>query len=75
MYLNDVDAPGNMGLMDQILALEWIKDNIAAFGGDPTKVTIGGFSAGGASTSLLMLSDKANGEQRLYTKFAFLTGR
>jgi Carboxylesterase family len=62
MYLNDPKVPGNMGLMDQIAALQWVKDNIAAFGGDPDSVTVGGFSAGGGSVSLLMLSDKANGK-------------
>ncbi|HKD21669.1 MAG TPA: carboxylesterase family protein [Rhizomicrobium sp.] len=58
---NPGEPHGNYGLMDQIAALEWVKHNIAAFGGDPDNVTIFGESAGGMSVNDLMASPRAAG--------------
>ncbi len=51
----------NYGLMDQVQALGWVRDNIAAFGGDPQQVTIFGHSAGGVSVNFLMAVPAARG--------------
>ena len=44
---------GNAGLMDQVMALEWVRDNIERFGGDPDRVTLAGNGAGAASAQIL----------------------
>ena len=54
-------GPANVGLLDQITALEWVRDNIDAFGGDPANVTIFGESAGAKSVECLVASPRARG--------------
>jgi para-nitrobenzyl esterase len=59
--LSEGEPTGNFGLMDQIAALEWVRREIAAFGGDPGRITIFGVSAGAADVNLLMASPRASG--------------
>jgi para-nitrobenzyl esterase len=54
-------ASGNQGLLDQIAALKWVRDNIAGFGGDPDNVTVFGVSAGAIDIAALMTSPLARG--------------
>ena len=65
------DAPANRGLLDQIAALEWVRDNIGAFGGDPANVTIFGESAGAMSVITLLSLPRAEG---LFTKVIAQSG-
>ncbi|GJJ15286.1 hypothetical protein Clacol_009562 [Clathrus columnatus] len=61
LSLNDGIVTGNYGLQDQITALKWVQQNIAAFGGDPDRVTIFGQSAGAASVRALISSPLSKG--------------
>lgn len=56
LYFDTEDVPGNAGMFDQLMALQWIKNNIGAFGGNPNNITIMGESAGACSVSLHLLS-------------------
>jgi len=58
---SDIKTSGNYGILDQIAALKWVKENIAAFGGDPNNVTIAGQSAGAFSVNMLVVSPLAKG--------------
>ena len=61
LNLEDEIAPGNQGFKDQLVALKWVRDNIANFGGDSERVTIFGESAGGASVHYMTLSPLTKG--------------
>lgn len=67
----DNEAPGNFGLMDQVAALHWVKNNIANFGGDPDNVCIFGHDAGAVSVGLHLLSSYSSG---LFQKAIAMSG-
>lgn len=60
-FLSAPGIPPNLGLADQLAALEWVRDNIATFGGNPADVTLGGQSAGAQSTLALWSAPRARG--------------
>ena len=62
----DSNAPGNYALLDQVAALHWIKENIEAFGGDPSEVTLLGQGYGGAMVNLLLVSPVTKGLEGLH---------
>ncbi|XP_075166834.1 juvenile hormone esterase-like [Haematobia irritans] len=68
---SDSVVPGNFGLKDQRMAMRWVKDNIAEFGGDPNRVTIFGQSVGGMSAHLHMLS---NHSERYFKRVIAMSG-
>ncbi|XP_026315216.1 venom carboxylesterase-6-like [Hyposmocoma kahamanoa] len=61
LSMENEEVSGNMGLKDQVMALKWVRDNIEYFGGDATRVTIFGESAGAASVHMHMLSPMSKG--------------
>ena len=65
------DAPLNRGVLDWLLALEWVRDNIRAFGGDPARVTIAGQSAGGGAVLTLLSMPRA---QPLFARAIVISG-
>jgi len=68
---NDYATSGANGILDLVAALEWVRDNIAAFGGDPANVTIFGESGGGSKVAALLAVPAANG---LYHRCAIMSG-
>ncbi|GAA4080027.1 carboxylesterase/lipase family protein [Streptomyces shaanxiensis] len=60
-FLRIEGAPANRGLLDQVAALEWVRENVTAFGGDPDQVTVFGESAGAGSAAALMVMPRARG--------------
>lgn len=68
LSLGTEDVPGNGGMKDIVVALRWVKNNIANFGGDPDDVTAAGNSAGAAAVDLLMLSKSAEGLIKSFLK-------
>ena len=61
----------NYGLSDQIAALQWIKGNIAEFGGDISRITVMGHDTGAACVNFLMLSPVAEGMYKMRNKWTF----
>lgn len=61
LFGDEFEGSGNLGLLDQIAALEWVRDSIAGFGGDPDDVTVFGESAGGGSVGTLLGTPAARG--------------
>lgn len=54
----DENSPGNYGILDQAMALQWVYDNIATFNGNPDSITVFGPGAGAASAGLLMVAPR-----------------
>lgn len=63
--MGTLNCPGNLGLKDQVLAFQWIKDNISSFGGDPENITIFGQSAGATAVIMHMASPLSKGKKHI----------
>lgn len=62
MSTEDLALPGNNGIKDQMLALQWVKQNIRVFGGNPNEVTLFGQEAGAASISYITQMESQDGD-------------
>ncbi len=63
----DGDASGNLALKDQVLALQWVVENMAMFSGNPERVTLGGLMAGAAYVGMHMVSPMSKGNSLCFT--------
>ncbi|KAH9947522.1 carboxylesterase from carbohydrate esterase [Amylocystis lapponica] len=75
LALSDGKTNGNFGIADQIAALDWVRDHISAFGGDPERITIAGQSAGAAAVRALLGSPEAIGKYAAAIPMSNLAGR
>ncbi|XP_053212206.1 cholinesterase-like [Panonychus citri] len=73
-YTDNPEAPGNQGLMDQSLALQWVKSNIAFFGGDPSLVTIYGQGSGSTSSVIVNILNSDNQPGNPFNRFILSSG-
>jgi carboxylesterase type B len=72
LTLRTVDAPGNLGLLDHQLALQWIRENIEKFGGDAKQVTLLGHGTSGAANAMLHLTSPKG--SALFSKLILMSG-
>lgn len=56
LFAGDDKLPGNLGLYDILMALDWVRDNIADYGGDPNQITVVGHGTGAIVAAMLMIS-------------------
>lgn len=61
LNMNIPECPGNVGMKDQVMVLQWVKENIKMYGGNPDNVTIFGSSAGAAAVNFHMISPLSKG--------------
>ena len=71
---NGKDIKGNLGLLDQRLAIEWVHKNVKQFGGDPNRITISGESAGSWSVGIHLLLNKKEREKSLFQNAIMMSG-
>lgn len=72
LTLRNANAPGNLGLLDQYMAMEWIQDNIVKFGGNPKQVTLLGHGTSGGTNAMLHLTSTK--EPKLFSKLIVMSG-
>lgn len=72
LSLRTADAPGNLGLLDQQMALQWVRENIQKFGGDPKQVTLLGHGTSGATNAMLHLTSPKG--SALFSRLMLMSG-